>query len=189
MDKSLRTKFDSLDSQLRDLFESLKYYNDSQLNRQPQPGTWSINQNLYHLMESERLSQAYIEKKLSFNPDIPKTSIGSRFRMLVLWASMVSPFKFKAPEIIDTTKLPVDTKFWETVKRWKEQRASFRGYLETLPADTLNRLLYKHPAAGKLNASQMMWFLDLHFNRHRRAIDKIAKGLTKVNEQNNLQQR
>jgi len=182
MDSSLVSKLNSLDAQQRDLFESLKYYNDSQLNRQPQPGTWSINQNLYHLMESERLSQAYIEKKLSFNPELPKTNIGSHIRMLILWFSMKSPFKFKSPEIIDTSNLPVDTKFWETVKRWKEQRATFKNYLSTLPADTLKRQLYKHPAAGKLNASQMLSFFDLHFNRHKKAIDKIAKGLTKVND-------
>ena len=98
---------------------------------------------------------------------------------MVLGFYMKTGLKRKAPEIINTEELPQDTKFWETVKLWKDQRLDLKAYLGGLDPKLYKKQLYKHPVAGKLNIYQMLNFFQQHFRRHRKAIEKISKHLPK----------
>ncbi len=179
MEKRSAKKLKELDAELTSLFESLKDFSDSQLNRQSNEGKWSILQNIHHLIQSEDASQKYIVKKLSFNPVLKKSGIANGFRAFILGIYMKNGPKRKAPELINTDNLPNDTKFWETVKLWKDQRKNLKTFLETLEPELYNKQLYKHPAAGKLDIYQMLNFFQQHFRRHLRAIEKISKNLPK----------
>ena len=179
MEKRSAKKLEELDVELRDLFESLKDYSDNQLNRKTSDGKWSILQNMHHLIQAEGTSQKYIEKKMSFNPELQNSGFSNGVRGMLLGLYMKSGKKAKAPEFINMESLPMDTKFWETVKLWKEQRQYLKTFLEGLDPELYKKQLYKHPAAGKLTIYQMLNFFQQHFKRHRKAIEKISKNLPK----------
>ncbi len=182
MNKRCTEKFNEIDEELRALFESLKYFSDAQLNRSPSDGKWSILQNMHHLLLGEGFAHQYLTKKLSFNPEFKKSGIGNWFRSRALGFYMKTGIKRKAPEQVNTDLLPSDTKFWETVKKWKEQRMQLKQFLEGLDPDLFNKQVYKHPFVGKLSLYQMLQFFQLHFRRHKKAIDKISNKLPRQND-------
>ena len=65
MDQTTQKKLDHLDQKLASLLRDLEKYSEEELQKSPQPGAWSVIQVLSHLMLSEKLSQAYVKKKLS----------------------------------------------------------------------------------------------------------------------------
>ncbi len=172
MDSKLRNQLDLLDAELNKLLEELRNYRESDLNRRPKPGAWSPLQVMQHLMRSEELSQAYVTKKLSFNPTLRNKSIASSFRSAAVNLYLSSPFKFKAPDAIGDNALPEGSSFWEVVKQWTNQRQALADFLENIPAEYRNKEVYKHPVGGRLTLDQMLEFFHAHFRRHRKQIRK-----------------
>ncbi|MEO1515220.1 MAG: DinB family protein [Bacteroidota bacterium] len=171
---------DQLDKDFAFLLEELKVYSDDQLNRKPSPEQWSVIQVMHHLMLSESLSLKYINKKLSFNPTLKKAGIKARMRLLLLKGYMASPFKAKAPGVISGEQLPEFATFWDTAKRWKQQRQELRQFLSELPKDILNKEVYKHPFAGRMSIDGMLGFFQAHFNRHHKQIQRVLKPMIPV---------
>lgn len=172
MNAKLRKNLQHLDADLSKLLEELKNYSEADLNRPPKPGAWSALQVMHHLMMAEAGSQKYVEKKLSYNPELKNKGILNAFRFQLLSLFMRSPLKRKAPANIGDEVLPQQSSFWETAKTWKAQRESLAQYLESLPADYSKKEIYKHPAAGRLTLGQMVLFFHDHFRRHRKQIRK-----------------
>jgi len=179
MDKKSVKKIDELDSELRDLFESLKDYSDLQLNRRPANGKWSILQNMHHLILSEGYALKYLKKKLGFNPTLKNANLITFFRSGLLGIYMGAGIKREAPKAVDTDELPNDTKFWETIKLWKGQRKELRTFLQDLTPEFYKKEFYKHPFVGKLTIFQMLKFFQQHFRRHQKAIERISRDLPK----------
>jgi len=173
MDAKLTRQLDHLDASLRTLLEQLKDYTDQELNRKPKPEAWSTLQVMHHLMLAEKQSISYVQKKINYTPDLKKAGISSFFKGLLLKSYLAVPIKIKAPEVVSTEKLPVESKFWETAKNWKKQRSEMRDYLNSLSTDTLKKEAYKHPAGGRMGIKQMLDFQQAHFNRHRKQIKKM----------------
>ena len=179
MDPKLDKRLKLLDKKLNQLLEELKYYSEDQLNRKPGEGKWSVIQVMHHMLLAETGSLNYIQKKLSFSPELKKKGILTASRKLALWFFLKTPFKFKAPEGVSGENLPEFAGFWDTAKQWKEQRTKLKSFLATLPPELYRKEVYKHPFAGRLDLSGMVDFFDGHFDRHHKQIRKIIKNYTK----------
>ena len=177
----LDAKLKVLDKKLNLLLEELKVYSDDQLNRKPGAKEWSVIQVMHHLMLVESGSQRYLEKKLSFNPELKNKTPITAFRKFLCWVSLNSPIKFKAPEGVSGQNLPDYVGFWEEVKQWKEQRVKFRQFLSSLPDELMQKEVYKHPFAGRLSLEGMLDFIIYHFDRHHKQIRSIIKHFPKQN--------
>ena len=172
MNPQLRNSLNTLDDELSKLLEELKNYSEADLNRRPKPGAWSALQVLQHLMRSEELSQRYVAKKLSFDPELKNKNLASSFRSIILQAYLRSPLKRKAPDAIGDQALPETSSFWEVAKQWKNQRVQLAEYLDQLPPEYSKKQIYKHPFIGRLTLNQMLHFFQAHFYRHRKQIKK-----------------
>lgn len=179
LDLKLEKRLDQLDKKLNLLFEELKDYSEAQLNRKPRSDKWSVIQVMHHLLLAETKSSNYLQKKLSFNPELKNAGFQSWCRKQGLKFFLWAPFKWKAPTGIAEENLPDNAGFWDTVKQWKEQRIKLREYLDTLPADIFKKEVYKHPRAGRMDIGGMLGSFDWHFNRHRKQIKKIVKDYPK----------
>ena len=180
MHNSLQPLFDKLDADLIDLLEDLKDQPDHVLNEKVSPDKWSIHQTMYHLILAEELSLKYVQKKLSFNPTLKDTGIGTFFRRSALSLYFLYPFKVKAPDAISKENLPNDLRFWEVVKKWKDVRKETKEFIADLPEEMLKKELYKHPAIGKISLKDMLKFFDLHFARHRKQINRTMSAVQYV---------
>ena len=92
------------------------------------------------------------------------------------------PFKVSAPAPVSGDNLPEESSFWETAKKWKQQREELREFLENLPVEYFDKELYKHPLAGKMSLYGLMDFNVAHFKRHRKQINRILAKSFKIND-------
>lgn len=173
MNKKTAAYFDKIDEKLQQLLNNLQQYSDEELNRKPTPESWSVLQVMHHLMLAESLSGKYVQKKLSFNPKLKGTNLGTAWRMLVLRSYNYLPFKLKAPRNVGSENLPETSRIEETAEKWLAQRRELRAYLSTLPEEIFKKEVYKHPFAGRLSLDGMLRFFEGHFDRHRKQIDRI----------------
>lgn len=171
-----------LDAELSELLKVLKDYSERTLNKRPAEDKWSVLQIMHHLILVEGYSKAYVEKKMSYNPELRKAGIGGSWRKFLMNASIKFPFKINAPELVSGDNLPDESSFWETAKKWKQQREELRVFLENLPAEHFNKELYKHPLAGKMSLYGLMDFNVAHFKRHRKQINKILSKSFKIKD-------
>ena len=176
MDKSLQNTVKRLDKKLVDLFEDLKDYTDSSLNKSPVEA-WSVLEIMQHLMLAERQSVTYIKDKYEQGHTFDQAGMGANFRSFILNTFLSLPIKFSAPYSIGKDAFHDNTTFWEVVKEWRESRSELKEFLNNLPPEAFQQTIYKHARGGNLTVSGMLSFYEKHFDRHlkqiRRTLDII----------------
>jgi len=180
MDKSVEKKLDKLDLDLRNLLTDLDGYSEQTLNKKPDEKSWSVFQIMSHIILAEGGSLRYVQKKLSFNPELKTAGAMAKARSLLVNVYLQSPLKRKAPEAISGENLPDHTTFWDVAKKWKNQREELRTYLKELPVDLFTKELYKHPFAGKMTLEEMLSFFQKHYDRHKKQIYRTLRKLDAV---------
>ncbi len=170
---SLTSRLAHMDQMLEQLCKELQPHSHEALNARPAPGKWSPLQVMHHLMLAERLALQYLRKKLSFNPTLKKANWKTAFRAWFTKVYLKVPIKVKAPKGVGEG-LPEVSDFGEVVKEWKGIRKDMRTFLEELPKDLLDKELYKHPLAGRLDLGGMLGFMEAHMERH---LGQIRRGV------------
>ena len=133
MHSSLSPFYARLQKSMVDLLEEIKDQPDSVLNEKPEKGGWSVLQVIYHVVLVEEVSLAYVKKKLSFGDNIPKAGIKQTMRAGYLRSFMHTPIKVKAPTLVNEDHMPTDIRFWEVLKKWKDNRAELQEFLDNMP--------------------------------------------------------
>ncbi|MEM6320389.1 MAG: DinB family protein, partial [Bacteroidota bacterium] len=182
MDKKTAVLLHKIDEKLAALLRDLKNYSDAKLNEQPSESSWSVLQIMQHLMGAEKGALAYVQKKLSFNPELEKANVLSGLRSTFLNLSLAAPFKIQAPAAVSGDFLRTDLTFWEVAKQWKSQRKALALYLEELPEEFFEKELYKHPLTGKMSLAGMLSFFSTHMDRHTRQIRRTLKKVDAVKQ-------
>jgi uncharacterized damage-inducible protein DinB len=159
------------------LLADLSQHSDEVLNRPAPDGGWSPIQNLHHLLRSEELSLAYVHKKMGFESSFPPVDLGARWRGWLLLLTMRTPLKFKAPAMIggNPESLPAYATLADTRTQWAEVTQKWTDFLEKMPDTLANRLVYKHPRAGKITWAAVLRFFGVHLARHRRQIERAMR--------------
>ncbi|NJO87222.1 MAG: hypothetical protein HC821_04295 [Lewinella sp.] len=86
-----------LDADLADLGAALSQYDHLVLNRPAPGGGWSAMQCLQHLRLSEKGSQLYIQKKLSFDPQLPPRAGWTPCGEFCCLLTSICPLSFQHP--------------------------------------------------------------------------------------------
>jgi len=177
MNTKTTQRLQKLNASLDSLFQDLSTYSDEQLNTQPGPGKWSALQTMHHLLIAEGYAQGYVRKKLSFNPKLNNAGLGDKWRTLLLWLYLSAPFKFKAPPAVAEENLPTDSSLATTKTQWKEQRQELAAQLKSYSPEIFNKSLYKHPFSGRMTLDGMLIFYQIHFERHRKQIERTLEAV------------
>ena len=64
----VQLEFQVLNNKLEKLFERLSKFSNEQLNQKVIEGKWSINENIYHLILAEKVTEKYISCLLYTSP-------------------------------------------------------------------------------------------------------------------------
>lgn len=172
MKEETRSLYRKYIAEVGDLIRSLEALEPQKLNRKSADNSWSILQVLYHIVLVEENSIAYLRKKLSFNPELKNSGIGAEIRSRLLGITLISPFKFKAPKSASPDKIPENGTLQDVAQRWEKVSADWTDLLEKMSDDLPMKALYRHPRSGLLNLTQTIRFLQGHFRRHRRQIQR-----------------
>ena len=175
MHASLEKVFNEIESQRESVLASFRSMTVEQLNKVPDPGSWSAAEVLSHVLAAERLSVAYMKKKAQGIQHSARSGVWEEFKMRMLMVSQRLPgLKFKAPKRVveNTTRL---TSLDEIDNTWKEIRSELRHLLDSIPTEHLDRLIYKHPAAGYLNVRHALIFFREHLHHHGPQLLRLRK--------------
>ena len=170
MHAALEKQFMQLETERKELFNRLKNYNDDALNKQPAAGKWSVAEVIAHLITAEEMSLKYLSKKVQDTSKAEKEGLKNKWRWLLVQIVFTFDIKFKAPEIVEP-KLGYQS-LANLEMHWGKVRAQTLEVLSKLSDDELNKELWKHAIAGKMNLHHMVQFFGVHYHRHLKQIDR-----------------
>lgn len=138
----------------------------------PKEGGWSALQILNHILLSEAGTLRYMKNKTAYTPVLKKTTPVSYLRFALLTSALRSPFRFQAPEGVRPSEMESLPSLPVLLEQWSEVRRDFRDFLEQFPQGQENKLVFRHPIAGRLTLIQTLSFMKDHLNRHLKQIHK-----------------
>lgn len=174
MERSLLNQFNILEKAREDLLESLFKLDDTLLNTIPKSGKWSPAQVVSHVIQAEELSFKYIEKRMRNATLNGKPGLGDLLKAGFVIFALKWPFKYKAPEMV--AEVPDYRTIQELQEQWQEVRFKMKAVLEMVLPEHLHLSLYKHPIAGPMQIGNAMKFMQEHFNRHKKQIEKVLEN-------------
>lgn len=173
MNPAFQKLFDELEAQRKKTLESVRHLTDEQLNRPLRPGKWSVAQILSHLITAERMSAAYLRKKIQGIHEAADSGWWEELKFGALKISQRVPgLKFRAPKrVLENTSSYRD--FSTIQQEWDDVRSDLRKLVSTLSADQAGKLIYRHPVAGYLNIRQALLFFQEHITHHTPQIKRL----------------
>ena len=171
MQKDCLSLFYQLESKRQILFKKLDLLDKDQLSFKPEAQKWSVLQVCYHLIRSEELSLIYLKKKIRYDTNIRRAGFFSFIRSSLLNLSLRIPFRLPAPKRV--AEFPADLQWQQLKKQWEQIRAGIKTVIEDLPDGYHNKLVYRHPAVGRITLYQMLTFFYTHISRHEKQIERL----------------
>jgi hypothetical protein len=174
VNKKLQTVYDALQQQREAVLAQVKLADKSIFTHSPAPGKWSLSQILTHLMTAEKLSVGYMKKKVQAADHLKNAGLAEAFRLWTLTIAQRVPLKYKAPRVV-TDNTPNDLPLDELIRQWDQVRDDLATLLANLDEKNLNKVIYRHPIAGRLSAHQAVVTLIEHFAHHKPQIERLLK--------------
>lgn len=177
MHATLARRFDRLEAARARVLDTLAGREPFALNRAPAPGKWSALQVLEHVVTSEALTLGYIRKKMQAGTALPRAGVTSRLRLLALEATLASPLRFRAPAAVAGVSPAIDPAALRA--RWDGVRGEWRGLLEAFPAELLDRLVFRHPRAGRMSLEHAVGTLEAHLAHHVPQVERALAAASR----------
>lgn len=175
MHTQLEKQFNRLETDRKNLFSDLKQYSDEVLNKKPKPEAWSVAEVIAHVMTAEGYSLKYLQKKVQNTSESGNEGLKHKWRWLLVQAVFTFDIKFKAPEIVEP-KIGFVT-LADLENNWSNTRSETAKILNNLSDAEVNKTLWKHAVAGKMNLHHMVQFFGVHYNRHKIQIDRTLAAV------------
>ena len=72
--------------------------------------------------------------------------------------------------------------FDELSALWDRERKALGNLLESVTEETVNDVMFSHPATGPLDPVRMLQLAVAHFDSHRRQIDRLISEIQKIGQ-------
>lgn len=175
MNAHLLQQLNRLEAERKKLFSELKNYTDDELNKKPSPDKWSVAEVIAHLIAAEEMSLKYLLKKTQDTSREKGETLKHKFCWALVQIVFKTNIKYKAPDVVEPKAGYQSLNDLEV--QWTDIRLQTRELLQKLTDEELNKTLWKHAVAGKLNLHHMAQFFGIHFYRHRKQIERALKAV------------
>lgn len=175
MNSNLENQFLQLESERKQLFTELKKYSDDVINKKPSPEKWSVAEVIVHLITAEEMSLKYLMKKAQDTSKAQPEGIKNRWRWWMVQIVFAFDIKFKSPEIVEPKSGYQSLANLEI--HWTKIRLQTFDVLSKLSDTELNKELWKHAIAGKMNLHHMVQFFGIHYKRHKKQIERTLNAV------------
>jgi hypothetical protein len=175
MNPKLHFTFEKIERQRSELLAGLRNAPSVRLASSPQ-GKWSILHILSHLMAGERTGLEYVRKKLLGVDSVGESGPYEEFKFAILVVSQRLPFlKYKAPKVVvDRTVIYNDLD--NVAQQWDRLRGEWKAFLEEIPDRHVNRKIFRHVVAGRMNVDHGLRFFAEHVTHHMPQIEALLKA-------------
>jgi|ERR1041385_2226672 hypothetical protein len=178
MNKKIAAKFERLQNSHAQLMTLLEKENPQTLETSPAPGKWSVTQVMYHLNKAESLSVLYVSKKRLGAAQLKPTGMVAQLKILIAWIGFNLPVKYPAAKVLGD--MPPHVRYEEVKQQWLQTRKALASLLESLTDDEIRKPIFKQPFFGRWNIFQMLSFMQIHFNRHRKQMLRTIETVKKA---------
>jgi hypothetical protein len=169
----LARHFQGLEKSKAALLERLSALNDEVLYRKLSESIWSLAEIAQHLVlvEEEVLRQF----RAGTPTDRRRRTLRDRGGLMMVNFVFRKGIRVKAPmrSVVPVSESSMD----EICRRWNEVRLNLNAHLDSLWQDDLDRLVFHHPVAGRMNVEQTLELLELHFSHHLRQIARTERAI------------
>lgn len=176
MKAEFEQRYKELEQKREQLFKDLKAYSDETINRLPDSNSWSVAEVIGHLMSAERATLSYLKKKTLDTSRSKNAGLSNKLKYNLLKMLFSVPLKFKAPKV--TTPIAKYSLLLEMDIEWAAIRRDTNAIIAKLDEKDFKKELWLHPVSGKMNLLQMVNFTHIHFDRHKKQIEKTLKAIT-----------
>lgn len=172
----LRAELDGVTRRLARFQAETRALSESQFRFRPDEGSWSIAEVAQHLLQVEReITNAAVKTdvKRHGRTRSPKEWLG----YLAFLAIFYLRWRIKVPGTVAGRVTPVAEPDMDQLWReWSEVRAKLAGHLETIRAEDLGQMAYRHPIMGPTSVRGILPFFRRHFDHHMRQIARIRRS-------------
>ena len=172
MDPALTRSLARLEASRRRALGAVDGVAHAALNRAPAPGKWSALQVLQHVVTAEALTLGYVRKKMQAGAGLEKAGPASRLRLLAVQVTLALPVRVRAPAI--TADVPAESELRALRARWDEVRRNLEDLVRTFPPELLDRLVFRHPYAGRMSLAHALGTLEAHLDHHIPQVERAA---------------
>ena len=172
----IEKQFERLEQQRKQLLEDATTMTHVQLTYRPEPTAWCILEVFVHLMTAETNGLRYMEKKLQGDLEsMERSGMTAQIRAGLLNGFLRLPIKYKAPEVASFEQREYyDLK--EIRAEWDELRAHWHEFLDQFDKPSAEKLIFKHPIAGRFNILQTLKFMYEHVDHHVKQVERIKSN-------------
>lgn len=172
----LQSQLDSL-IEKRSRFEAAtRALSESQVRFRPATGSWSIAEVAQHVLQVEREVT-----KAAMKPGVERRG---RRRKLKEWLGYVTflavvhfDWRIRVPQKVAGRVTPAAVPDMRALWReWGELHANLALHLETVRAENLDEMAFKHPIVGPTPVRRMLPFMLMHFDHHMRQVGRIRRA-------------
>lgn len=134
---------------------------------------WNMLQVMEHIIWSENGTLEYMKRKTKAPwSEIELTTDEEDKKSQQLNGALISDKQWRAPDVLPS---PAGAQSYENmVAYWDKLRNDYLEFLNDLDVNYHNRLIFKHPFAGRINLFQTIEFLNNHIVHHVHQIKRIA---------------
>ena len=166
-----------LEDRKSELLKDLESYSDDHLRFQPAPDRWSLLMALQHIVRGEqgiRLTEA----ELRHNPVRQQLKPGNLFDVVMDVLEKDIPVEVPDPSVEPDGSMELD----ELIALWDRERKVLSNLLEKVTEETVDDVMFSHPAAGPLDPVRTPQLAVAHFDTHRRQIDRLRSEIQEIEE-------
>ena len=177
MNVSLQILFDKIEAQRQQMMSSVRHLDAERLNKNIIPGKWSVAEILSHLIAAERLSLTYLNKKILAIESASDSGLWEEVKINLLKISQRLPgLKFKVPKTLQEN-MTVHKSLEALETEWAQVRSELRIFLDKVPDNRVDRLIYRHVRAGYLNTKHALIFFREHAIHHTPQIKRLVNHM------------
>ena len=174
MNRIYQEQLERLHNEKEVMLEELVNWSHDQIGWKSDDESWNANQVVEHLVTSEFGTLQYLIKKTSSGFDLLESATEkNRESSKKLNAALASDKQWKAPPVLPQPKGDKDLDL--LINRWRGLSQKLGEWLEQVPKNTEDKLVFRHPLAGRLNLQQTMDFLIEHVIHHGHQLKRIQE--------------
>ena len=170
MISELRRRSESLEESRRRFVHQVEVLTVAQQDFRPSSSSWSAVQVVHHVMLAERESLRFIQGGREPGArSLKHAALSALVRVM-----LASGLRLKAP--LESIKPKEELSLKEVSKQWTRVRQDLQIYLDRIPEDGLERLVFRHPIAGPFNIVQTLGFFSAHLRHHERQLHRVRRA-------------
>ena len=129
---------------------------------------------LHHVVTAEALTLGYVRKKMQAGAALETAGPASRLRLLAVQSRSPSRSGSRRRPRRATSRARASSRALRA--RWDEVRRGLTSWSGRFPPELEDRLVFRHPYAGRMTLAHALGTLEAHLDHHLPQVERALAG-------------